>query len=93
MFSALRGYPDEPIGRASWAGTVKGKTKGGMLHAQGRRGKVRYHPMNGMTVLGCNAVHLTHGALNSPVSAQENSGIDLLPEVPPRPFATLYFRW
>ena len=53
MFSALRGYPDEPIGRASWAGTVKGKTKGGMFHAQGRRGKVRYHPqMNGTTVLG-----------------------------------------
>ena len=23
---------------------MKGKTKGGMLHAQGRRGKVRYHP-------------------------------------------------
>ena len=42
MFSALRGYPDEPIERANWAGTVKGKTERGILHAQGRRGKVRY---------------------------------------------------
>jgi hypothetical protein len=52
VFSASRAYPDEPVGRASWAGMVKGKTERGILHAQGRRGKVRYHPMNSMTVLG-----------------------------------------
>jgi hypothetical protein len=51
VFSALRGYPDEPIGRASWAGTVKGKTKGGFMHKAGEA-RCAITPMNGMTALG-----------------------------------------